>query len=1210
MPDIINDESPDARGQFVTRNPKSGIPRVEASRREFLAALGAGGLAALGWRSALAGLAPLPGIENPLKHYPARDWEKVYRDQYRYDRTFTWVCAPNDTHMCRLKAFVRNGVIVRNEQNYDHDRCGDTYGNTATKAWNPRGCLKGYTFHKRVYGPYRLKGPVLRAGWKQWADDGFPSLSDDPSLRAKYKFDDRGGDAYVRLSWDEIMDYVARGFMAVARTYSGDDGKRRLLADGYDPLTLTHWNGAGTRTMKFGSNLPLHGLIGKFGIYRLANQMALLDHHVRGVGPEEAQGGRDWNEYTWRGDQAPGTPFATGLQASDMDFNDLRFSKLIVQIGKNLVENKMPESHWLNETMERGAKNWCITPDYSAPSAKSNTWIGTRPGLGDLALLLGVARIIIDNNWHDADFVKRFTDLPLLVRTDTLKRLRPQDVIADYKLQDLRDGHSYRRQGLTDEQRERVGDFCVWDAQKGEVTPISRDQVGDQLPCDPALEGEFKVTTADGQQITVMPIFEMYRRHLKDYDPQTAAQISGTQPHLIEALAKDLATIKPAAIHFGEGINHYFHATLHNRTCFFLMALIGNMGTHGAGVYAWAGNYKGALFQAAPWAGPGVGVYRLENPFQPILEENATLGKQNLHHYASGEEPSYWAHGERILRVDTPEGEKIFTGTTHLPTPTKIMWYNNANFINQAKWVYEIIVNVLPKVDMIIDQQIEWTGSAEYADVILPVNSWVEFQDWEVGGSCSNPFIQGWGGDGIKPVYDSKDDAMVFALLGKALTKRTGDRRFTDYWKFILEGRAREYIQRVFNACATTRGKDGPYNVEKMWAGHYGGQPGAALFLFRTYPRVPFWEQVHDSIPFYTDCGRLAAYCDLPEAIDAGENLLVHREAVEATPYLPNVIVSSSPYIRPKDYGIPPDELDADLRSVRNIKMPWTQVRQTVNPLWAQGFHYFCSTPKSRHSVHSSWTTVDWHWIWSCNHSDTRRCDKRLPGVADRQIQMNPRAAADQGLKEGDYVYVDANPADRPFRAATGAEGRDGSRPSAWERSASERNDFRRRAFRCMVRVKFNHALPYHFTILKHTGWIATERSVRAHETRADGRALAEDTGYQASYRYGSHQSITRNFLPPMHQTDTLFHKKIGGMAFTFGFDVDNHAINTVPKETLVRVVKAEDGGIGGQGAWEPGTTGFGPVGESVVNQQYVLGNLTTIKGSAGVSPAAASSGA
>lgn len=256
--------------------------------------------------------------------------------------------------------------------------------------------------------------------------------------------------------------------------------------------------------------------------------------------------------------------------------------------------------------------------------------------------------------------------------------------------------------------------------------------------------------------------------------------------------------------------------------------------------------------------------------------------------------------------------------------------------------------------------------------------------------------------------------------------------------------------------------------------------------------------------------------------------------------------------------------------------LPWNEVKNTSNPLWANGFHFYCSTPKSRHSVHSSWSTVDWHWIWASNCTDTRRKDKRLPGVGDRQIQMNPQAAADLGLQPGDYVFVDANPADRPYRG--------------WKEG-----DFRARAFRCVVRVKVNAALPYHFTILKHAGWIATERSVMAHESREDGKALAADTGYQASYRYGSHQSITRSFLPPMHQTDSLFHKKTGAMAFTFGADVDNHAVNTVPKETLIRITKAEDGGIGGIGMLRPLEKGFGPTGDSDSNRRYLEGGLTTV---------------
>ncbi len=1155
---------------------------MELSRRRFLeTCLSATGAALVTAGPQAWAFTPL-SVENPLGAYPNRDWEKVYLDQYHYDRTFTWICAPNDTHMCRLRAFVRNGVILRSEQNYDHDRCGDLYGNKATKAWNPRGCPKGFTMQRRVYGPYRLKGPVLRQGWKQWADDGFPSLSDQPELRSKYKFDDRGNDSYVRLSWDEAFKYVAAGMEAVARTYSGDEGARRLTKDGYESLMVDHVEGAGTRVIKVGSNLPIHGVIGKFGIYRIANLLGLLDHHVRGVPPEKARGARDWNEYTWRGDQAPGHPFVHGLQASDMDFNDLRFSKLVIQMGKNLIENKMPESHWLNEVMERGGKLVDIAPEYNCPGTKSNYWIGVRPGLSDTAVLLGVTKILLDEKWFDADFCRRFTDFPLLVRTDNLKRLRPQDVQAGYRPKDISGGPSFKVQGLTREQRERIGDFCVWDAAKKKAAFVSRDEVGDKMTIEPALEGVYRVKLADGKTVEVMPVLEMYKRHLVDYDLASVEEISGAPAALVRRLAEDIWKTTqaggPVAIHIGEGINHYFHATLHNRASYLPMMLTGNIGKHGAGVFTWAGNYKGALFQASSWSGPGVGSYTHEDPFNPVLDENVRITHEHLRHLSDGEDPSYWACGERTLTIDLPKGgRRTFTGKTHMPTPTKVIWYNNANFLNQSKWIYNIIVNVLPKVDMIIDQQIEWTGSAEYADVVLPVNSWVEQEDIECGGSCSNPFLQVWKG-GIKPVHDSIDDAAVFAGVARALTDKTGDKRYADYFKFVTEKKAKVYLQRVFDNSTTTRGTDGPYNVDKMLAGDYGGEPGAALMLFRTYPRVPFWEQTHDSIPFYTDSGRLAGYCDLPEAIEFGENLVVHREAVEATPYLPNVIVSTSPFIRPVDFGIPQDTIDPDLRQVRNIKMPWSEVKQSVNPLWAQGYRFFCSTPKSRHSTHSSWATVDWHWIWSDSFGDPHRTDKRAPGVADRQIQINPAAAEALGLKEGDYVYVDANDLDRPY--------------IGWKDDSGPRH----KAFRCLVRVTVNSGLPFNFSIMKHTGWIATERSVKAHESRPDGRALAAGTGYQASYRYGSHQSITRNWMMPMHQTDTLFHKKTGMMGFIFGADVDNHAINTVPKETLVRITKAEDGGLGGKGVWKPATTGYGPSGTSPQNQLYLTGALIRIE--------------
>jgi nitrate reductase alpha subunit len=360
-------------------------------------------------------------------------------------------------------------------------------------------------------------------------------------------------------------------------------------------------------------------------------------------------------------------------------------------------------------------------------------------------------------------------------------------------------------------------------------------------------------------------------------------------------------------------------------------------------------------------------------------------------------------------------------------------------------------------------------------------------------------------------------------------------------------------------------------------AGKYG-EPGVSLMLFRTYPRIAFNEQVEESVPFYTDTGRMNAYCDIPEAIEYGENFIVHREGPEATPYMPNVIVSTNPYIRPDNYGVTPEMLqnevlDADIRTVANNKMSWADTKRTKNPLWDQGFHFYALTTKTRHRAHSQWSVESWHMIWDSNFGDPYRRDKRAVGAGEHQVHINPKAAQDLGIEDGDYVYVDANPADRPYFGA------------------SPDDPFYKVA-RLMLRAKYNPAYPYQIIMIKHSPFMATEKSVLAHESRADGRALSEDTGYQANLRYGSHQSITRDWAMPMHQTDTLFHKKKVEMAFMFGGEADNHAINTVPKETLVRITKAEAGGMEGKGIWEPATTGHTPAKEREFMRKYLAGEL------------------
>ena len=75
----------------------------------------------------------------------------------------------------------------------------------------------------------------------------------------------------------------------------------------------------------------------------------------------------------------------------------------------------------------------------------------------------------------------------------------------------------------------------------------------------------------------------------------------------------------------------------------------------------------------------------------------------------------------------------------------------------------------------------------------------------------------------------------------------------------------------------------------------------------------------------------------------------------------------------------------------------------------------------------------------------------------------------------------------------------------------------------------------------------ATRPSRRARHVRHGPRPIP----------HGSQQSITR-MANADASDDTLFHKAKIGMRMIRGGEADNHMINTAPKETLVRGVKAE----------------------------------------------------
>ena len=93
-------------------------------------------------------------------------------------------------------------------------------------------------------------------------------------------------------------------------------------------------------------------------------------------------------------------------------------------------------------------------------------------------------------------------------------------------------------------------------------------------------------------------------------------------------------------------------------------------------------------------------------------------------------------------------------------------------------------------------------------------------------------------------------------------------------------------------------------------------------------------------------------------------------------------------------------------------------------------------------------------------------------------------------------------------------------------------------------------------------------------------------------FRSGSHQSATRGWLKPTWMTDSLVRKEMFGQAMGKGFLPDVHCPTGAPREAIVKISKAEPGGIDGRGLWRPAGAGLRPRYENDRMRQYLAGEF------------------
>lgn len=458
--------------------------------------------------------------------------------------------------------------------------------------------------------------------------------------------------------------------------------------------------------------------------------------------------------YDWYCDLPPGEPITWGVQTDSCEAADWFHARYIVFWGSNPNVTRIPDAHFLWEAKYNGTRVVSISPDYNPSSIHADLWIGPKPG-SDAALALALAHVIVNEKLYNAAYIKEQTDLPLLVRRDTGRFLRESDLKA----------------GGKDDR------FYVWDlkAQRPEPVPGSQGDERETLALgelDPALEGRFAVQGPQGP-LEVTTVLELLKETLTGHDPEAMSRECGVHASVIERLAREFASVKPAMIIHGAGTNHWYHNDLNNRAMLLLVALTGNVGIRGGGFNHYVGQEK--IWTVEGWK-------RLSFPRAEQRMQNTTLwayvhGEIDDHLRETDLDPRPYIE-ESVRRGWMPLYPRGRDG--RLADDPKALFIWRANFLNQAKGNDQLLENLWPKLDLIVDVNFRMDTSALYSDYVLPAATFYEKHDLNMTDlhTFIHPFTPA-----VPPMFESKTDWQIFRSLARTIqerAKRRGLMRYRD----------------------------------------------------------------------------------------------------------------------------------------------------------------------------------------------------------------------------------------------------------------------------------------------------------------------------------------------------------------------------------------------------------------------------------------------
>jgi len=231
--------------------------------------------------------------------------------------------------------------------------------------------------------------------------------------------------------------------------------------------------------------------------------------------------------------------------------------------GFNPTTSWLAQANLVRQAKRRGARLIVVDCRRAGLAAMADQWLRVRPG-SDGPLAMSLAHVLIENDWYDQAFIRRWSNGPFLVRGDTGRLLTEADI---------RPGGSSQC-------------YVQWDRRRDALQVVDSAAPEDDASDagDPALFGSYPVTTLQGR-ILCSPVFQHYAERCRGYAPEAQWQITGISAEQVRETARLLHEHGPVSYFTWTGTAQQPQASQTSRAISLLYALTGDFDAPGGNVY-------------------------------------------------------------------------------------------------------------------------------------------------------------------------------------------------------------------------------------------------------------------------------------------------------------------------------------------------------------------------------------------------------------------------------------------------------------------------------------------------------------------------------------------------------------------------------------------------------------------------------------------------